>query len=192
MTTKRLAILALISHFGPLAAAGEPEDSPPTDPAVQPPPVEPAEPAAEAAPVPVPEPPPPSPAPVPDGPPRLVALLHPSVDPGKELTDKELRRIYLGQRQVWRPGQAITPIRLRETSDASTALFDDVLKMNSSRFAATWQQLELSGRGVAPRRVESVEEMIATVAGTPGAIGYAMSSDVPVGAPVTVVELSAE
>jgi len=137
---------------------------------------------------PEPEPMPPAPAPAVSTDNSLVIIAHPSV-PFDTIARKDVRRIYLGTRQVWKPGERITVVRLPDAAPSSQVLYDEALKVPAARFHTAWQQLELSGRGVSPRQVASISELISQVAGTQGAIGYCLRSDLPADVPVKVLTI---
>ena len=122
---------------------------------------------------------------------EIVALVHPSVEVDA-FKRREVRAIYMGSRQNWKPGARITVLVQPDATPASEAFYEKVLKSNPVRFHASWQQLELSGSGVAPRKTDGAEQMVQAVAATPGAIGYALRGEVPTAPPPPIKVLDIE
>ena len=50
---------------------------------------------------------------------------------------------------------------------------------SAASFREHWSSLQMSGSGIAPSTIGSAESMIARVAGTAGAIGYVLESELP-------------
>lgn len=194
----------LVLSWSP-AFADDPASPPPVAPEAPAPAVPPADPPPpEAPPVALPAPPPdPVPAPDPDpapapppwkqGAPRLVVLVHEDVPWTGQVSPGEVRQVYALNRQAWKGGARVVPVLLPDPAPATAALLKDVMKSTAVRYHAELQRKQLSGAGVPPRAVGSVAELVAAVAATGGAVGYAWSAELPDALPplLRVVELAA-
>ena len=120
-------------------------------------------------------PPPARPAGSPD---VLVVLVSARVG-ASSLSREEVRNIYTGRTTFW-PNN--TPVRayIRPTgSPAGRKFFRSLLGTSPGAFREHWNELQLSGGGIAPATVTSAESMVARVAGSAGAIGFVLESELP-------------
>lgn len=83
-------------------------------------------------------------------------------------------RAIFGMRQVkWPDGSLIRVFVLPDAHPAHGALCKERLNIYPYQLRQSWDRLVYSGMAQAPTEVASEAEMIARVAATPGAIGYA-------------------
>jgi hypothetical protein len=130
-------------------------------------PAQPAQPA-EAA-------PPPKPA----GSPSVLVVLVSTSAGQSSLTREEIRNIYFGKTTFW-PNN--TPVRVYNRPASSAAgkkFFRSILGTSAGAFREHWNELQLSGGGIAPATVSSAGSIVARVAGGSGAIGYVLESELP-------------
>ena len=106
-----------------------------------------------------------------------VVLLLNARNPTQFLTSAETAKIFLGQTTFWHGVVAIKVMIRPDTSQAAKLFYRAVLKQTPQAFRKHWDELQLSGRGVAPKVYASAEELAQAIAQTPGAIGFALSSE---------------
>lgn len=111
----------------------------------------------------------------------LVAVVHEGNKTASMSKDK-LKQLYLGQATQWDGGGTVTLIVQSPGAPASKALFKQLLKMAPSRFKHLWQEKELSGQGMAPKKAGGPGSVISKVSAKKGAIGVLLKSEVPEGA----------
>lgn len=89
---------------------------------------------------------------------------------------QDLARLFLKKSSRWPDGQPVVPVDQSSRTTVRLAFTRDVLKLEGlSQISAVegyWQQLIFSGRGTPPAVKASDAEVVAFVAGTPGAVGY--------------------
>ena len=97
------------------------------------------------------------------------------VNPGvreQALSKNAVRAIFGMRLQTWPDG---TPIRVFVLPDSHPDHADfskGIVNVFPYQLRAAWDRLVFSGTGQAPFEVRTVEDMLAKVASTPGAIGY--------------------
>ena len=106
-----------------------------------------------------------------------VVLLLNARNPTQFLSSAETAKIFLGQTAFWHGVVAIKVMIRPDTSNASKLFYRTVLKQTPQAFRKHWDELQLSGRGVAPKVYASAEELAQAIAQTPGAIGFALNSE---------------
>jgi ABC-type phosphate transport system substrate-binding protein len=87
------------------------------------------------------------------------------------LSDDDLKDYYLGKKASWPDGSKVVVVVLKDG-----ASHDNLMKMlgkSTSQFSTGWKKLVFTGKGSMPEQVSSEDELVAFVAKTPGAIGYA-------------------
>jgi ABC-type phosphate transport system substrate-binding protein len=87
--------------------------------------------------------------------------------PAASLSADELKNILTGKTKYWDGGDAIIIVYVDGKTDAA---LKEASGMDSSGFKTFWQRLAFSGRGSAPKKADSVDEAVKTVASTKGAI----------------------
>jgi ABC-type phosphate transport system substrate-binding protein len=65
-----------------------------------------------------------------------------------------------------------------DASKAAKAFYETVLSMSPQAYRKHWDELQLAGRGVAPKGLASPEELAVAIAQTPGGIGFGLASEV--------------
>ena len=106
-----------------------------------------------------------------------VVLLLNARNPTQSLTSTETAKIFLGQTAFWHGVVAIKVMTRPDTSNAAKLFYRTVLKQTPQAFRKHWDELQLSGRGVAPRVYASAEELAQAIAQTPGGVGFALYSE---------------
>jgi len=115
----------------------------------------------------------------PSGSPDVVVVLISSRSGAANLSREEVRNIYFGRTTFW-PNN--TPVRVYSRpagSPAGRKFFRSLLGTSAGAFREHWNELQLSGGGIAPATVTSPESIVARVAGSSGAIGYVLESELP-------------
>jgi ABC-type phosphate transport system substrate-binding protein len=106
----------------------------------------------------------------------VVVLLN-ARNPTQSIGSADLNKIFLGQTAFW---HGVVPVRVVLRPDGgivAKTFYESVLKTTPQAFRKHWDEVQLSGRAVAPKVVASVEEVAALVAQAPGAISYALASE---------------
>lgn len=107
----------------------------------------------------------------------VVVVAHGSV---RKLEAAQVQRIYTG-RLVELGGQALLPVNLAPGSQLRQRFLNDYLQQDEDRYIAYWTVRRYVGKGVPPRELSTVAEVIAYVLATPGAVAYLDDSEVPAG-----------
>lgn len=84
--------------------------------------------------------------------------------------------IFLGKTKSFPDGSQVIPVALVESDKATLDFNSKVLNRAPSQLKAYWAKLTFTGKGTAPKEVESAEDMIQLVKTNPNVIGY-ISSD---------------
>jgi ABC-type phosphate transport system substrate-binding protein len=99
-------------------------------------------------------------------------------NPTQTLSPADISKIFLGRTAFW---HGVVPVKVMVRPDGSAAakaFYGSVLKMTPQAFRKHWDELQLSGRGVAPKAYAAAEEMAQSIAQSPGGIGFALTSEV--------------
>jgi hypothetical protein len=83
-----------------------------------------------------------------------------------------LRSAWLKKEATWGDGATIRPIDLSANFAVRDRFTRDVIKKTSAQLKSYWSQQVFSGRGVPPKEVPSIADVIAYVLANPGAVGY--------------------
>nr|WP_090829193.1 hypothetical protein [Nitrosovibrio tenuis] len=94
----------------------------------------------------------------------------------KTLSKTSLRAIFGMRLHTWSDGTAIRVFVMADDAPLHAAFSKEKLNVFPYQLRSAWDRLVFSGTGQAPDTVASPEEMLARVAGTPGAIGYLTKS----------------
>ena len=89
------------------------------------------------------------------------------------LSDDELKDYYLGKKASWPDGSKVVVVVLKDGASHENLM--KKLGKSTSQFSTGWKKLVFTGKGSMPEQVGSEDELVAFVAKTPGAIGYADS-----------------
>lgn len=99
-------------------------------------------------------------------------------NPTQTLSTADVSKIFLGRTVFW---HGVVPVKVMVRPDGSAAakmFYESVLKMTPQAFRKHWDELQLSGRGVSPKTYASAEDLAQSIAQSPGAIGFALTSEV--------------
>jgi ABC-type phosphate transport system substrate-binding protein len=113
-------------------------------------------------------------------------VVHPSVSE-KTLTKGTLRAIFGMRVHEWPDGSPIRVFVMPDGAPLHIAFSKEKLNVFPYQLRSAWDRLVFSGTGQAPETVNSLEEMQAKVASTPGAIGYLPKSKI--GGKVNVLQI---
>jgi hypothetical protein len=118
---------------------------------------------------------------------ELVLVLHAG---NKENPDSsETRHFFLGETAFW-PGNVPVKLFVRPGDSPAADAFFRTIGIAPTRFKRLWQEKQLSGQGSSPETVAAAAALISKVATDPGAIGFALSDELPSNPPgVRVVPL---
>lgn len=107
----------------------------------------------------------------------MVVITHPATRE-EAIPRASLRAIFGMLLQKW---PAATPVKvfvLRDDAPEHATFSKSVLQVFPHQLRMAWDRQVFSGQGQYPEQVASTQEMLARVAATPGAIGYAKASEV--------------
>lgn len=96
----------------------------------------------------------------------------------KTLSANSLRSIFSMRLKTWSDGTKIRVFVLSDEDRLHQIVSKEKLNVFPYQLRSNWDRLVFSGTGQAPIKVNSTEEMLAKVAGTPGAIGYLWRADI--------------
>lgn len=111
---------------------------------------------------------------------ELVIVVHAS-NKIKGFTPAEVRRIYLGKMKRWSDGTPVRAFSRPVRSLAGRAFFSRATGLEFRAYQRHWQKTQLMGSGLAPTQKSDVDALVREVAAIPGAIGFAVRSELPVG-----------
>ena len=114
----------------------------------------------------------------PGGTQQLLVVMNTTVTK-KEISVEDLKNIYLGKTSFWPDNTSIKAFDRPVDRPAGQSFYRDVLKMVPARFRHHWQGQQLAGRGIAPETLATVDDVVARVASTAGAVSYVHASEVP-------------
>ena len=107
---------------------------------------------------------------------QVAVIAHRSV-PVEEINRSELLDFYTGDIKSWNDGVPVVVLDLKPKGEVRDAFYK-FLGKPSSRMKSVWMRNMLSGEGDPPEALNSEEEVVQKVAGTPGAIGFVSQSKV--------------
>ena len=90
----------------------------------------------------------------------------------QEISVNSLRSIFSMRQKTWPDGTKIRVFVLPDDDELHQSVSKEKLNVFPYQLRSMWDRLVFSGTGQAPIKVNSVDEMLAKVANTPGAIGY--------------------
>jgi len=109
--------------------------------------------------------------------PSVKVIVHPTR--AGQLSDGELRAIYLKQKQFWGDGQPVVAINREVGSQARELFSERLFGQNSRRLAGYWNQRYFEAGEFPPATLASDEAVIRFVEGNPNAIGYTVAETPP-------------
>jgi ABC-type phosphate transport system substrate-binding protein len=96
-----------------------------------------------------------------------------------DITLKELRTVFLGERSHWPNGRRITLVMMDPGVPERKAILRDICRMNETEFSRHFLQGLFTGEVfVSPKTLSSPTGVRKFVFNVPGAIGYVRASDV--------------
>ena len=120
---------------------------------------------------------------------RIVAVLHPT-NPSLELSDADMKNIFLGRKKTWSDGTPLRPFMRPHQRPAGHELLRAILKMTPARFRQHWAALELSGQGTTPKALATPSEVAARVGAAKGGISFVTEAEASaLGTQVKVVRI---
>lgn len=93
-------------------------------------------------------------------------------NPVTALPATEVSKIFLKKAELWPDGTPVAPVDLDESSPARDAFTRAVMRKSVAAVKSYWQQEIFAGREVPPPEQPTDADVVATVRGLPGAIGY--------------------
>lgn len=99
----------------------------------------------------------------------VTVIVHPSN--ANALNKKTFKKIFLGKSKKFPDGNQVIPIDLT-VGDAREQFLNNVIGKSESQLKAYWSKLIFTGKGQAPKSVDTEAEVIKFVSQTPDAIGY--------------------
>jgi hypothetical protein len=95
-----------------------------------------------------------------------------------EITDADLRAIFMGTRTRFADGSHAVPVTLKG-GPAHEVFLKNHLGESPEEFRAQWRKQIFTGQGAMPKAFDSESALIEYVASTPGAIGYVSRTPSP-------------
>ena len=102
---------------------------------------------------------------------ELAIISHPDYD-GGELSSVKVKNLFLGERKAFPNGIKATPINHAVGSPDRKEFFSQVLHMAESSHRRHWKRKRATGSGNSPAELNSFDEVLRSVANTPGSISY--------------------
>lgn len=93
-------------------------------------------------------------------------------NPVTALAVPEVSKIFLKKADFWPDGTPVDPVDLSEASPARDAFTRVVMRKSVAAVKSYWQQEVFAGRDVPPPEQPTDADVVKTVAGLQGAIGY--------------------
>lgn len=117
------------------------------------------------------------PAPAEAGGEPIVVIVN-SANPVENLSMSELKKIFLSERSRWDTGKSVAPVMVTAGAVERTSFLKIVCGMNDAEFGKYFLQAAFTGKSATPpKEVASSQSVKATVAASPGAIGFVQAAD---------------
>lgn len=101
----------------------------------------------------------------------LAIIGHPDSDVGA-LDVQKVRNLFLGERKSFPNGLHATPVNHAAGSPDRKDFFASIMYMTESGYSRHWKRKISVGTGNSPVELSSYNEVLHTIANTPGSIGY--------------------
>jgi ABC-type phosphate transport system substrate-binding protein len=88
-----------------------------------------------------------------------------------EITNRDLRAIFLGTKTRFSDGSHAVPVTLKG-GPAHEVFLKNYVGENPEEFRSQWRKVVFTGQGAMPKAFDSESALIEYVADTPGAVGY--------------------
>jgi len=119
---------------------------------------------------------------------EIAVVAHPGVKTD-DLSFAELRKLLLGDRQYWEPGEQVTLIVRAPVAEERTLLLEKVYRMSEPQFRRYWVAKVFRAEATSgPKVVLSNEKAVELVGVIPGAIALVALQDVPEGLKILKVD----
>jgi ABC-type phosphate transport system substrate-binding protein len=117
------------------------------------------------------------PAPAQAGGDPIVVIVN-SANPVENLSMNELKKIFLSERSRWDTGKSVAPVMVTAGAPERASFLKIVCGMNDAEFGKYFLQAAFTGKSATPpKEVSSSQSVKATVAASPGAIGFVQAAD---------------
>lgn len=100
----------------------------------------------------------------------IAIIVHPSNT--AEISEKSIENLFLGKSRTFSNGSSAIPLTLDVKSKLMNEFCEKFLDKTNNQFRSYWARLMFSGAGVAPKTIDSEEEMLELVAANPNVIGF--------------------
>lgn len=106
---------------------------------------------------------------------RVLIMLN-ARNPTQNIGIADVKKLFLGQTAFW---HGVVPVKVAVRPDASQAAqqFYALLGMTPQAYRKHWDELQLAGRGVAPKTIGSAQELAQAIGQIPGGIGFVLASE---------------
>ena len=100
----------------------------------------------------------------------IAIIVHPSNT--AEISEKSIENLFLGKSRTFSNGSSAILLTLDVKSKLMNEFCEKFLDKTNNQFRSYWARLMFSGAGVAPKTIDSEEEMLELVAANPNVIGF--------------------
>jgi len=101
---------------------------------------------------------------------KYLLIVNKSVDE-KNLSKKELKKVYRGKIRQWDSGVQIQPCYLDAGTKSGAAFFKGLLKVKPKKFKKFWLKMIFKGNGPAPIEESTINGVIDFVSSNQGGVG---------------------
>lgn len=106
---------------------------------------------------------------------RVLIMLN-ARNPTQTIGAADVKKLFLGQTAFWH-GVVPVKVALRPDSGEAARQFYGLLGMTPQAFRKHWDELQLAGRGVAPKTIGTAQELAQAIGQIPGGIGFVLASE---------------
>lgn len=106
---------------------------------------------------------------------EIAVIVHPN-HALSELSEKEVKSIFLGKNRAFSNGEIAVPIMLK--GDIKDKFTKSYLKKRPNQLTAYWSKLVFTGGGQPPKEVDSSSEMIELIGNNQNMIGFIDSGSI--------------
>ena len=108
---------------------------------------------------------------------EILIICNPSVHTDR-LSREGIKDIFTGKVLTWPDNTDIEPITLK-TGPVHVEFVKNFTDKSEAQFLRYWRNMTFTGKGIAPKSMNTEQEVVKFVTETPGAIGYISSSTAP-------------
>ncbi len=105
---------------------------------------------------------------------EFVVICHKEI-PDSAFTKQEIRNIFLGDKTTWNNDKRIV-LAVLKSGESHEQFVKEIIGKTDLAFKRHWKRLQMTGKGIFPKFLNSEKDLINYVANTEGAIGYASQS----------------